>query len=56
VTRFIDELKRRRVGRAMDVLEELTRRPGDFTPSLPRLDPAWNPLRGHTRFRALARG
>jgi TolB-like protein/Flp pilus assembly protein TadD len=41
---------------AIDVLEELIRRPGDFTPSLLRLDPAWNPLRGHTRFRALARG
>jgi serine/threonine-protein kinase len=39
--------------RAIDVLEDLLRRPSEVSPALLRLDPAWQPLRSHPRFRKL---
>jgi tetratricopeptide (TPR) repeat protein len=41
--------------KALDVLENLLDRPlrAVVSPALLRLDPDWDPLRGHPRFRAL---
>ena len=38
---------------AVDQLEFLLSRPGDMSIPLLRLDPAWDPLRGHPRFKKL---
>lgn len=38
---------------AIDILEKLLSIPSDFSPSLLRLDPVWNPLKNNPRFRKL---
>jgi serine/threonine-protein kinase len=38
---------------AMDMLEYLLSKPGEFSIPLIRLDPAWDPLRNHPRFQKL---
>ncbi|MGH8630906.1 MAG: TPR end-of-group domain-containing protein, partial [Burkholderiales bacterium] len=38
---------------AMDLLEPLLRQPSHLTAHTIRLDPAWDPLRGHARFQKI---
>jgi hypothetical protein len=40
-------------GGALDEIERLLSKPSDFSVHMMRLDPRWDPIRDHPRFKAL---